>query len=210
MRQGRGIEMIFRNCLLEKNINPEKMLSVDRTYLLIYLRGISYGNIYEVTIKCPECGHSFDHDIDLNLPVDYCPDNFHVDGLNKTLPKTKFKFRYQLQTGADETKISAYRDRKAKFSNAMDDSFMFKASILINEIGNENAKVTNQHAIQSLLERLPVADLNYIRNTLNDPPFGVDTEIIVPCQACGAEFKVDLPYETNFFFPKERTEIELQ
>jgi hypothetical protein len=73
MRQGRGIEMIFQNCLLEKNINTEKLLSVDRTFLLIYLRGISYGNIYEAKVKCPECGHTFDNDIDLNLPIDYCP-----------------------------------------------------------------------------------------------------------------------------------------
>jgi len=208
MRQGRGIEMIFRNCLMEKDINPEKLLSVDRTYLLIYLRGISYGNVYEVTVKCPECGHTFDHDIDLNLPVDYCPDNFHEDTLAKTLPKTRFTFRYHLMTGAHETEISAYRDRKTKFSNATDDSFLYKASILIDEIGNDNAKVNNRHAIQSLMERLPVADINYIRNTLNNPPFGVDTELIVPCPACGAEFPVELPYEANFFFPKERTEIE--
>jgi hypothetical protein len=208
MRQGRGIEMIFRNCLMEKHINPEKLLSVDRTYLLIYLRGISYGHIYEVTVKCPECGHSFDHDINLNLPVDYCPDNFHEDSLAKTLPKTRFTFRYHMMTGAHETEISAYRDRKTKFSNATDDSFLYKASLLIDEIGNDNAKVNNRHAIQSLMERLPVADINYIRNTLNNPPFGVDTELIVPCPACGHEFPVELPYEANFFFPKERIEIE--
>jgi hypothetical protein len=208
MRQGRGIQMIFRNCLLEKNIDPEKMLSVDRTYLLIYLRGISYGNIYEVTVKCPECDHSFDQDIDLNLPVNFCPDNFHDGTLSKTLPKTGFTFRYIMQTGAHETEITSYRDRKTKFSNATDDSFLFKAAILIEEIGNEHAKVTNRHAIQSLLERLPVSDINYIRNTLNEPPFGVDTKIIVPCSACGTEFPVELPYEANFFFPKERTEIE--
>lgn len=206
MRQGRGIEMIFKNCILEKNINPEKLLSVDRTYLLIYLRGISYGNIYEVTVKCPECGHSFDNEIDLNLPVEYCPDSVGEDTLVKTLPKTKFTFKYQVMTGAHESEISEYRERKSKFSNSTDDSFLYKASVLITEIGNDQAKVTNKHGIQSLLSRLPAIDVNYIRNVINDLPFGVKTEVDVFCDSCGADFDIELPFEANFFFPKEKPE----
>jgi len=210
MRGGRGIEMIFNNCVQDKSVNTEKLLSVDRTYLLIYLRGISYGNIYEVSVKCPECSHQFDHDIDLNLHVDYCPDNFNDMSLTKKLPKTGFVFNYRLMTGRDETDISNYRDRKTRFSNATDDSFLYKASLLISRIGNETATVENRYGVHSLLERLPAADVNYIRNVLNDPPFGVNTEIQVLCASCAHEFPVELPYEANFFFPRERTAIEQQ
>ena len=208
MRQGRGIEMIFRNCLMEPNLNPEKFLSVDRTFLLIYLRGISYGNVYEVTIKCPECGHQFDYEIDLNLPIDYCPDDFSETNLSGKLPKTGMTFTYRLMTGQDETDVSAYRERKTRFANSTDDTFLYRASILIGSIGKDGVVVDNRHGIHALLERLPVSDVNYIRNQINNPPFGVNTEVTVPCTACGAEFPVELPYEANFFFPRERTETE--
>jgi len=209
MRGGRGIEMIFKACIQEKNINTEKLLSLDRTFLLIYLRAISYGNLYEVSVRCPECDHQFDYDIDLNLPIDYCPENFTNNDLTRTLPKSGYLFKYRLMTGDDETQITAYRDRRAKFSNAIDDSFLYKAATLVEEIGNKEAKITNRTAIQSLLERLPAQDVNYIRNTVNEPPFGVDTKVQVICPACARDFPVELPYEANFFFPREKTEIEL-
>lgn len=207
MRGGKGIEMIFRNCLQNKTINPEKLLSVDRTYLLIYLRGISYGNLYEVSVKCPDCGNQFDYDIDLNLPVEYCKDDFDSNCLTKVLPSSKMYFKYRLQNGADETEITAYKERKSRFTNSIDDSFLFKASTLIEEIGNDTARITSQRGIQSLLERLPVVDVNFIRNAINDPPFGVNTEVNIVCNNCGNEFGVELPYEANFFFPKEKTEL---
>ena len=207
MRQGRGIEMIFRNCLQERNINPERLLSIDRTYLLIFLRAISYGNMYEVTVKCPECGHSFDYDIDLGaLQKNYCPQDFSVDSLRKVLPRSGFSFKYRLMTGADENEVTAYRERKTKSVNTPDDSFLYRAAVLIEEMGNEKAILNNRYAIHSLLERLPVSDVNFIRNALNKPPFGVETEMDVDCISCGHRFPVELPYESNFFFPQEKPE----
>jgi len=206
MRGGRGIEMIFKNCIQEKNINTENMLSVDRTFLLVYLRAISYGNMYEVSVRCPDCNHQFDYDIDLNLPIDYCPESFTKASMTRQLPKTGYVFNYQLMTGAIETQVGQYRDHKSKFSNATDDSFIYRASMLITEIGNKDAKIDQRHGIQALIERLPAQDVNYIRNVLNEPPFGVDTEVKVICPACTSQFPVELPYEANFFFPRERIE----
>ena len=109
-------------------------------------------------------------------------------------------------TGADENEVSSYRERKTKFANSNDDSFLFRASMLIEEVGNGQVQLRNRYAIQTLLERLPVADVNHIRNALNNPPFGVKTEIPVNCISCGHEFPVELPYESNFFFPQEKPE----
>lgn len=204
MRKG-GIDMIFSNCVRE-NINPGKLLIVDRVYMLIYLRAISYGNLYEVALKCPECNSQFDYDIDLNLPIDYCPENFTKDNLTKVLPKSGFQFKYRLATGEDDIEMEQYRERRSKIANAVNDSFFHKASILIEEIGNGQATITNKYGIKALLEKLPSRDVNYIRNLLNDPPFGVETEVDIMCQNCVAEFKVELPFEVNFFFPREKTE----
>jgi hypothetical protein len=113
-------------------------------------------------------------------------------------------------TGQDETDVTAYRDRQSRFSQATDDTFLYRASLLITSIGKGDVNLNNRNGVKTLLERLPVADVNYIRNKLNNPPFGVNTAIPSLCPACGAEFPLELPYEANFFFPQERTEIVQQ
>ena len=103
VRKGQAINMIFQKCLKEGNqFKSENLLSVDRTFLLIYLRGISYTPKYEVEIKCPECDAKFSTTIDLNaLYVESCPDTYGPN-LKDVLPTTKLPFTYRLSTGKDE------------------------------------------------------------------------------------------------------------
>jgi len=76
VKRGQAINMIFSKCM-EENFKPENLLSVDRTFLLIYLRGISYGTEYEVEIKDPESDRKFSTVIDLDtLNIDLCPPDY--------------------------------------------------------------------------------------------------------------------------------------
>ena len=205
MRHGRGIEMIFRNCLRENQVNTEKLLSVDRTYLLIYLRAISFGNLYDVRVTCPDCSHSFDNEIDLNLPLKYCADDFTTESLTMTLPESGYKFHYRLMTGEDEQKISEHREKVAKAgSNTIDDTAIFRCSLLIEWIGNDKTTITDKTAIRTLLLQLPARDTNFLRNHVGETPFGPETEVKMLCPSCFHEFEMELPYDVNFFFPQEK------
>lgn len=199
---GKAIDMIFRNCIQER-INPEKLLTADRTHVLIFLRGISYGRNYDVEIKCLECSQKFATTVDLDnaLDVEECPDDFDVDSLTDTLPISGFRFSYRLSRGRDEAAVAAYRDKKLKsFSDASDDTLAYRAALLITEIEG----VTDHHQIQALHRQLPIGDVSFIRNLINEPPFGVNTEIPMSCPFCYADFKTDLPLDTGFFFPKTK------
>ena len=57
-KKGQAMNMIFNRCM-RGNYDVSNWLSADRTYLLIYLRGISYTSDYDVEIKCPECDRRF-------------------------------------------------------------------------------------------------------------------------------------------------------
>ena len=203
IKRGQAINMIFKNCVQEK-IDPEKLLSVDRTFLLIYIRGISYSTKYEVEVKCPECTMKFSTAVDLDndIVVNHCPDDFTLESLTDVLPRTKFNFRYRLATGDDEQKVVSYREQRIKSfgDQVKDDTMAFRASLLIEELEG----VTSQHDIQNLIEKLPIEDVSYIRNLINDPPFGVDTNVSIDCPSCTANFNIDLPMEANFFFPRKR------
>lgn len=65
VRKGQAINMIFQNCIKEQ-YRADQLLTIDRTYILIYLRGISYSPNYDVEVKCPDCERKFGTTIDLN------------------------------------------------------------------------------------------------------------------------------------------------
>lgn len=202
VRKGKAIDMIFRRCIKEP-INTEELLSSDRTHLLIYLRGISYTPEYDVEIKCPNCSIKFAHVIDLNeLEVDSCPDDFSIENLSGVLPVSKFRYSYRLATGQDEQEISSYREKRIQQwgDQGEDDTLLYRTALLLEEIEG----VTMKKELSLLLKKLPIQDVAHLRNEINTPPFGVDTELSVLCPSCTEEFKIDLPLETNFFFPRKK------
>jgi hypothetical protein len=204
VRKGKAIDMIFRRCIKEP-INTEELLSVDRTHLLIFLRGISYTPEYDVEIKCPNCAIKFAHVIDLNdLEVDVCPDDFGPENLSGTLPVSGFKYRYRLATGQDEQEISAYREKRINQwgDQGEDDTLLYRTALLLEEIEG----VTMKKELAILLKKLPIQDVAHLRNEINQPPFGVNTELPILCPNCSEEFNIDLPLETNFFFPRKKQE----
>jgi hypothetical protein len=202
VRKGQAIDMIFKSCMQE-NFQVEKLLTQDRTYLLIYLRGISYSPEYEVEIGCPSCETKFSTVLDLNsLFVDFCPDDYGKNLQHGTLPTSGYSFKYRLSTGSDETELTEYRDRRIKQfgDSATDDSLAYRTACLLDEI--EGLKGTGE--LLTLIKNLPISDVTHLRNTINEPPFGVDTMVGITCASCLHEFEVDLPLESNFFFPKAR------
>jgi hypothetical protein len=205
LKKGQAVNMIFQKCIQE-SIDPDQLFSVDRTFLLIYLRGISYGNEYEVQIECPKCDSKFNTTLDLDsIEVTRCPEDV-PQVLFGTLPKTGFNFRYRIATGRDETMIQDHREKmlKAFGENAVDDTMLYRMAQLIIDIEG----VTIKEEIVVLLKKLPVVDANHLRNLINEPPFSLNTNIPIGCPSCVSDFEVDLPLESNFFFPKSKKKMD--
>lgn len=199
-KSGKAMNMILQACIKEQ-VDPNMLLSIDRNYLIIFLRGISYGPAYEAEVKCPACSFRYPTVINLDeLHVDECPENYSSQSLNCELPTTKLKFSYRLSNGYDDDDIQKYRERNAKFfgDKRNDDTLMERATQLLYNID----VLENKGDIKKLLEELPVSDTNYIRNLVNDPPFGVDMKVGSICPTCYEEFELDIPIESNFFFPR--------
>lgn len=201
VKKGVAINMIFNRCIKEK-FNSENFLSVDRTFLLIWLRGISYSPEYDVEVTCPFTDKKFQYTIDLNLPVDECPPNYTSASLEDVMPITGYKFKYRLATGADEQRVQDYRDQKSKFdqTNQSDDTLMYRTALLLEEIEG----LTDKRELQILLRKLPIGDVSHIRNKTSEPPFGTNTKVTIISPFNMEEFEIDLPLEANFFFPKQR------
>jgi len=203
VKKGQALDMIFKRCMKE-SYPTEQFLSADRTYILIYLRGISYSPQYDVEIRCPETDKPFAETIQLDLlNVDYCPDNFSLGNLVDTLPTTGFNFTYRLSQGNDEKQVQDYRDRRIKefdMSGQSDDTLLYRTALLVEQIEG----ISDKHELRELLKRLPINDVAYLRTVVNDPPFGVDTKIEITSPFTMSEFEIELPLEANFFFPRAK------
>jgi hypothetical protein len=203
VKKGQAINMIFNRCMKE-NYDSQNFLTQDRTYLLIYLRGISYSPNYDVEIRDPETDQMFATVIDLNsLFVDYCPADFSQDNLVDKLPTTGYKFSYRLARGSDEQSVQGYRERRVKNFDTVaqaDDTLLYRTAMLLNDIEG----LTDKTEIQTLLKKLPINDVAYLRTVINEPPFGVETKVSVTSPYSLQEFEIELPLEANFFFPRAR------
>lgn len=198
VKQGKSVDVVFQRCLQE-NFKTDKFLSVDRMYLLIWLRGLSYDSEFEAEIKCPNCREKFNHAIDLDLDVNECPDDFNSD-LSGVLPESGFKFEYKLSRGIDENLAEEHRKKHLKMhgDSGLDDTMHYSTAVLISDIEG----ITNTQDIVSLLKRLPIQDMAYLRGVIHDIPFGVETKIELSCPKCWSEFEIELPIDANFFFPR--------
>jgi hypothetical protein len=207
VKKGQAINMIFNRCMKE-SFESSNFLTQDRTYMLIYLRGISYTPEYDVEVRDPESDQTFATTINLNdLYVDYCDPEFSADNLQDVLPVTGYNFRYRLAVGKDEQEIQDHRERRAKnfdLSGQADDTLLFRTAHLIEEIEG----LTDKREIQTLLKKLPIQDVAYLRTVVNEPPFGVDTKISITNPYSLRDFEIELPLESNFFFPRARRKTE--
>lgn len=207
IRRGTAINQIFEACVQE-NYNPDQLLTIDRTYMLIYLRGISYSPIYNAEVKCPDCEKKFASDLDLNtLYVESCPDDFGPN-LTDTMPSCGYKFTYRLSRGRDETEINEYRERRIKLfgDSAADDTLTYRMASLLEDVEG----LADKRELQTLLKNLSVNDVSYIRNCINDPPFGVNTKMEITCPSCLHDFEIDLPFDADFFFPRRKKGSQTQ
>lgn len=201
VKKGQAINMIFSKCIKE-NFKVQNLLTVDRTFLLIYLRGISYGTEYEVEVKDPDSDRKFSTVIDLDsLTVNRCPEDYGPT-LSEVLPKTNLKVFYRLSRGKDETELQEHREKRLKFTGdgGTDDTLLFRTAQLVESIEG----ITNKNEIYTVLKNLPIQDLTFIRNVVNDPPFGVDTKVGIVSPVSSEEFEIELPLEANFFFPRNK------
>ena len=209
VKRGQAIDMIFNKCMKE-NYDSKNFLTQDRTYMLIYLRGISYTPEYEVEVKDPDSDQTFATSINLSeLYVEYCKDDFSSENLRDTLPVTGYSFSYKLATGKDEKTVQDYRDRRAKnfdLSGQADDTLLYRTAHMISEIEG----LTDKTEVQTLLKKLPIQDVAYLRTVVNEPPFGVDTKVSVNNPYTMSDFEMELPLEANFFFPRAKKKAVTQ
>jgi hypothetical protein len=200
VKSGEAIDRILDSCIDSPNIPSSKLLLSDKGFLIITLRRISYGDIYEFGMKCQSCEEKYTDSVDLKtLRVAYLDENIVDSDLEVTLPKSGHIIRYRLLTSKDEEIITRKQKQKRKVTNAhdyIDDTLIDRLILSTVCVDGDNLDEKN---LYDFYENLSVIDSEALRDEIQEKSIGIDLEIISECPNCYAENQIILPIDENFF-----------
>jgi len=164
------------------NIKIPDLLAIDKFYLIMKLREISYGDDYNTLLVCSHCKAENPTTIKLSeLNVNPVPDDFE-DPIKVTLPSINKEVKVRLPRVRDERFLE-------DVSSSLDQIWRF-----VVEIDGH----TDKSIIAAVIDKLPLRDIRTIMNAIKTD-FGVDTNVKFECSECGGVTVVDLPINANFF-----------
>jgi len=175
------INEIISKCIDGVDVND--LLDVDKLYILLKIKEISYGPEYKFSIMCPACGANGQSTLPIKeIPVNYIPEDI-PDPKEITLPVLKAK-----------VKLRFLRTRDEKYF-AKNEDFLTNLYRLIVSI-NENKDPV---FISKVVRKLHIRDVKTIKNEINNKQYGVDTTFRFECPSCGHNSIVNIPFDSNFF-----------
>jgi hypothetical protein len=175
------VNYILSKCV--KGLDVGSMLLMDKFYLLLRVREISYGETYPAIITCPHCKAESDVSINLtNLLVNGIPDDVG-DPREIKLPKLQVAAKVKFPRVADEV----YLDNATK---VYDNLWRFVLSL----DGN-----TDPAFISKAIPKMSIKDVKFILNNVLRSDLGLNPKFIFECDSCGAESQLEVPINENFF-----------
>jgi len=201
IKKGTVITHLLQSCLINKNIDPGKMLSGDRNALMIALRVTGYGPEYKVEVDCPECDERSKQEFDLtSMPIKDLKIQPVAAGANVfefTLPVTKLPVRFKFLTGDDEQEMMVIAERKKKKGFTAESMVTSRLSASLVEVNG----IKDKNKIDNFIRNMPARDSLALRTYLDDNEPGIEMKAWMDCTHCSETSEVSLPLGATFFWP---------
>lgn len=199
VKSGQALDMIFSNCI-KSDIEPGELLSSDRVFVMLWLRSISYGNIYKFNITCPNnaCGRRFEYEVDLSEHPIHEMEEGTEEPFEINLPVMKYTVHFRLPRGKDEVEIIKMQNKPKKM-NDTDDSIVQRLSSIMTKIEDPSGQEVPKTQYSRFVESLVGRDASAIRNLIDKKDAGVEDIKGIRCPYCDHEFDTPIPITENFF-----------
>ena len=182
----KNVNVDILNLLLSRcvdNIDVSQLLQMDKLYMIMKLRSISYGDEYQATINCSSCRKDNNIIFNLdNLPVNYIDDDLS-DPVIVKLPVLGKEVALTLPRISDE---QYFNSAESTISNL----WRFVESI----DGH-----TSKSLISKIIPQLPLKDSKAILSSLSTAEYGIQTKVRFICDFCGHNELMELPITGDFF-----------
>ncbi len=229
-QSGQSVDYVIRNCCrFPGGFDPQELLVGDQIFLLYYLRGITYGDLYEFASACPACGATNMHSVawsELAKTVQWANEILGSEPFRIDLPylsermgtnvwvSLRFMRVKDSQVIARKQKAqnrvgkgSAARVRQRNLQKLAGTQQTGETDVQIDDTLTENLEqlvvdvmgVSDIFKIQGFMERLHSRDSAAIRDWLTQHTPGIDTVVEMTCADCNNEYKAMLPITESFF-----------
>ena len=204
LKKGVAIERLLENLVIDKAINIGDLLVGDKNAIMIRARISAYGNLYQTKVKCPYCEDTADHSFDLEeVAFKETEDNDFVDStVNGTfvvdLPSSKVKAEVRFLNGSDEASLMKFAEKKKKY-NLVDSAVTDQMKAFIVSLN----EVRDASQIADFVDNMPAKDSRFLRKTYVNLVPNIDLTQSVKCQNCFTEVEMEVPFTTEFFWPKQ-------
>jgi len=103
-RDGMVIDFLLRNKILNKDINPDNLVSGDADAIVLFLRATSYGVDFPIIVRDPESGVNIESTVDLST-IKAKPFNLKADEnghFSFVLPRSNVEVKFKYLTRKEE------------------------------------------------------------------------------------------------------------
>jgi hypothetical protein len=207
LKKGLTIDRLLKSLILDKNVNPQSLLSGDRNAIIIAARTTGYGAEYQAKINCPNCFESTDWSVNLdelstNQGGEEDSEGYNVADNNDgtfsiKLPKSGVTVAVKLLTGKDETDMNTVREKRKK--RKLGENFLTEQLKTMIVSVNGSAAYTD---IESFVDFVPAFDSKYLRNAYSKVMPNVDMKHDFTCENCDHDGILEVPLTAEFFWPK--------
>lgn len=201
--QANGPEKALQACIVEpKKLDMKDLLPQDQHFLLYKLRIHTFGNMYDVSTKCPECDKKIVVSVDLDkLDIKPLSDEYK-EPFDLKIPNGD-TLGIRLLRIRDNELIEEEAAKKARMYDDVDEGeaeYVLRMAKMIKSINGE--EVMTPDALE-YVEKMSSNDSAYLHYIIqNEFDFGYDSTVRCNCPKCGEEIEFGLPMTSEFFRPK--------
>lgn len=175
------LNILLSRCL--ENLDVGELLQMDKLYLIMKLREISYGDEYTANISCTGCRRDNQVKFELSqLQVNLVEEDAS-NPVEVMLPVINKMVKIALPRVKDENYFS-----NAEY--AVNNLWRF-----IEEVDGHESKAL----ISKLVPELPIKDIHAILRVLSGDGYGIDTKVRFVCNYCNHNEIMELPITSDFF-----------
>jgi len=205
LKKGTALDRLLESVIVDKRIKAEDLLVGDKNAVLVATRISGYGSEYTTNVNCPNCGVQTRYEFDLEEQTvqsggiegrsDVTQNGsgtFYID-----CPVTGWKVEVCPMTGREEKALARSVEAKKK-KKMPEDMLTTQLQLFITSINGE----TDRHVINKAVYMMPAKDSRHLRTIYQDIMPNVDLTQHYSCEECDYEGDMEVPFTTDFFWPK--------
>tara|TARA_R110000782_G_scaffold102791_4_gene190134 strand:+ start:4532 stop:5284 length:753 start_codon:yes stop_codon:yes gene_type:complete len=175
------INTLLARCV--SNVSVGDLLLVDKLFLIMKIREISYGDDYKAVVTCPACKKSSEIIFKLSeLGVTYMPEGY-TNPVCVHFPTLDKDAKIELPRIKDEKYLVTTESTTNNFWRFLVDVDGYKKKTILSKVA----------------EQLPLKDAHVMLNVLGGDGLGVQTKVQFACEQCPNTEIIDLPITADFF-----------